>query len=329
MSNPVLNAYGEQILVLPRGRSYSNFYPLIRRQIIKGKLQRELLHLYQEMVKERQRAIRPAATAARKKARAQLTNGPEYNYWRNKYAGRSSGTLRNLEKRFNALRTTLAKLEAGSNRYENWINYYESMMNRIYNSYSRIHPRFKTGSNIPHFAPSNWSLNNWVHKEKIPRELVRKMLLGGRLPRFPILTQQKRNYLNALRNTVTRVLKEGVRKQLNKIQRQRIEKAKETGRKLGSELSVLRYLPRPTMTPSNVAPNAVLRPSQMKLANRVARAPLKRNNFNSENAYINYLIKGPYASTANKARHKLNKFSSVKKYFNYLVAGAPNNWNKF
>ena len=319
MTDPVLNAYGQKLIPIPIGQTYSNYYPLIRRVIIIDKLKRELLHLYQEMSKERATRTRSSALTSRRRSRAQLTGGAEYNFYRNRLnVGRSSAKLRNLETRYAALKKNIAKLEAGNG---NWRNYSNSMLERIYNSYSRIHPRFKTGSKIPHFAPSNWSLSNFSHTEKIPRNYIRKLLLGQPLPEVQ-MTQKKQNYLNALRNTV-------MRKIVNAQQRFRVKKAKETGQKIGTELSFYREMPRPVMKPSNVVPNAVLRPSQMKLANRMMRAPLKRNNFNSVNAYMNYLIKGPYASTANKGKHKRAKFGTVKKYFEYLVAGAPNNWNNF
>jgi len=302
------------MFVLGPGRTYAQYYRFIKRQKLINKLRRELLSLYDQIRQERARFTRKSAHPVSKRARSQMTGEEQYNsVFNNVRIGGTSVRMRNLIQKFNKLRGEIARIESPNNPS----NHYYSMMNRIYNSSSVISPLFTSNNReMPRFPPNKWKLHNGLHTERIPREHVRKLLLGqdpGRVTRLNNAT-----YLQALENTV-------MRRVMNAQTRFRKKKAQKVGRGLAKELNYLKYLPRPVMNFSKLEPNVVLKPSQIKLAREVARAP----RFNSNNALMNYLIQGPYKSAANRAKYKRNKFSNTKKYLNYLLAGAPNNWNAF
>jgi len=312
MPNRALNAYGEHVLMLGPGQTYEQHYPFLRRMRRMDQLKRQLAHIYFERRREKERMTRPAALASLKRTRTSLT-GYDYNsVFNREMAGRTSAKYRNLHQKYKKLSWELGKLEHAQSP-----NYYHNLMNQIYSP--RISPVFTSNNrNIPRFAPQKWQMHNFRHTERIPREYVRKLLLGQTPNNLGPLSQNNRNYLRALQNTV-------MRRVVNAQQRFRQKKAQQVGRGLAKELNYLKYLPRPVMNFSKMGPNSVLKPSQIKLAREVARAP----RFNSNNALMNYLIQGPYKSAANRAKYKRNNFSNTKKYLNYLSSGAPNNWNAF
>jgi len=313
MPNRVLNAYGQHMLMFRPGQTYERHYPFLRRIRRMDQLKRQLAHIYFERRRERERMMRPAAVASLKRTRANLT-GYDFNSILNRYSsGRTSAKYRNLDQKYTKLFRELRQLEGQTQNP----NYYNMVLNEIYSQ--RVSPVFTSNNrNIPRFAPEKWKLNNFRRTERIPREYVRKLLLGQTPNNLGPLSQNNRNYLRALQNTV-------MRRVVNAQQRFRQKKAQQVGRGLAKELNYLKYLPRPVMNFSKMGPNAVLKPSQIKLAREVARAP----RFNSNNALMNYLIQGPYKSAANRAKYKRNNFSNTKKYLNYLSSGAPNNWNAF
>jgi hypothetical protein len=315
----VLNAYGRQMF-----GPYPNYYQqthirnLIKSLIPRNRLFRELLSLRNQIRQERTATRRNTAVNSRRRTRAQLTGENYEGTFNRQESGRTTARMRNLRSRYMNLLRYLTHV-TGNNEH--------NIINRLYTNAARISPLYSNNSEIPKFRPTRWRLSNFEHTEQIPRELVRKELLGIRptranRQRAGPLSQTNLNYLRALKNTVMRRI-------VHAQQKYRQKKTQQVGRNIGQRLSALRYLPRPVINFSMLSPNATLKPSQIKLANIVARMPKKRNNFNSENAYINYLIQGPYASTASRANLKRNKFTTTKKYFTYLVAGGPKNWNNF
>jgi len=199
MPNRVLNAYGQHMLMFRPGQTYERHYPFLRRIRRMDQLKRQLAHIYFERRRERERMMRPAAVASLKRTRANLT-GYDFNSILNRYSsGRTSAKYRNLDQKYTKLFRELRQLEGQTQNP----NYYNMVLNEIYSQ--RVSPVFTSNNrNIPRFAPEKWKLNNFRRTERIPREYVRKLLLGQTPNNLGPLSQNNRNYLRALQNTVMR-----------------------------------------------------------------------------------------------------------------------------
>ena len=310
MTDRSLNALGRHIFG-PQ-QSYVMAYPFLRRMRRLDQLRRQLAHLYFERRQERERMTRPAARESLKRTRAHLTGYSFNNPLNEYYVGRATAKYRNLDQKYQTLARQLRELEGQNNP-----NYYHNLPESFYSR--QTYPLFTSNNrNIPRFAPAKWQMSNFHTDAQIPREYVRKRLLGQTPNNIGPLNWVNRTYLRALENTV-------MRRVVNAQQRFRQKKGQQVGRTLAKEIEYLKYLPRPVINFSRMGANSVLKPSQIKLAREVAKAP----QFNSNNKLINYLIQGPYKSAANRGKYKRNNFSNTKKYLNYLAAGAPNNWNAF
>jgi hypothetical protein len=204
--DPVLNAYfpriaGISINNIPSNRQQrarNMYYPIIKFQIRLDKLKRQLLYLHERKQQERN---------VQKK--------------------------RNLQAKYNKLKRNIATLEAGNN--ENVENYYNTMLERIYNSAQRISPLYTSNNpRMPVFRPNAWRLNDFSKTHKIPQNYVRRLLLGQN-PSNIANTPEKRKYINALKNTVMRRIV-AAQKKFNRQRAQRAANMLSSTRLLGSLL---------------------------------------------------------------------------------------------